>query len=218
MNDKTKGIIYLLGVGHGTPMFIELAEDCGYSIGGLYHYNDDRTGDVEHGYKILGSFDDLCRQKLHGKNFCLTMGDMTIKEAVSNRILNKGGLLPTLVHPSSSISRFASVSSNGVLICRGCEVNNDVVIDDGCVLWPHAMIDHDSHLGAYTFMGPKSYVGAYTLVESRAFIGQCSVLISGKAKYIGKESLVGAGSVVTKPVPDKTIIAGNPARILKHKL
>jgi acetyltransferase-like isoleucine patch superfamily enzyme len=66
-------------------------------------------------------------------------------------------------------------------------------------------------------MGPKAYVGAYTDVETKAFIGQCSVLISGKARHIGSEALIGAGSVVTKPVPEKAIVAGNPARILKYK-
>ena len=51
--------IYALGVGHGTPIFIELAEACGYKVGGLYHYNDARTGESDHGYIILGSFNDL---------------------------------------------------------------------------------------------------------------------------------------------------------------
>ena len=79
------------------------------------------------------------------------------------------------------------------------------------------MVSHDSHLFPYTFMGPKAYVGAYTDVETKAFIGQCSVLISGKARHIGSEALIRAGSVVTKPVPEKAIVAGNPARILKYK-
>lgn len=79
------------------------------------------------------------------------------------------------------------------------------------------MVSHDSHLFPYTFMGPKAYVGAYTDVETKAFIGQCSVLISGKARHIGSEALIGAGSVVTKPVPEKAVVAGNPARILKYK-
>lgn len=210
--------IYLLGVGHGTPLFIELAEVCGYHVAGLYHYNDDRTGLTDHGYKILGSFNDLFSNDLHGKNFCLTMGDMSIKQSVSQKILSFGGVIPTLIHPHSVVSRFASVSSCGVLICSGCEIHNDAIIDEGCVLWPHAMVDHDSHLGLYTFMGPKSYVGAYTNVDEKAFIGQCSVLISGKAKHIGKEALVGAGSVVTKPVLAKTIVAGNPAIILEQRI
>lgn len=79
------------------------------------------------------------------------------------------------------------------------------------------MVGHHAHLGPYTFMGPKSYVGAYTDVESEAFIGQCSVLISGKAQHIGHNALIGAGSVVTKPIPTKAVVAGNPAKIIKYK-
>ena len=43
--------IYVLGIGHNTPVFIDLAEICGYTIAGLYHYNDDRTGQVDHGFE-----------------------------------------------------------------------------------------------------------------------------------------------------------------------
>ena len=83
--------IYLLGIGHGTPIFMELAEACGYTIAGLYHYNDERTGEIDHGYKILGSFEDLFRSDIKGKLFCLTMGDMNTKTLVSKRLMAMGG-------------------------------------------------------------------------------------------------------------------------------
>ena len=38
--------IYALGIGHNTPVSIDLAESCGYKIAGLYHYNDTRTGEI----------------------------------------------------------------------------------------------------------------------------------------------------------------------------
>ncbi|GJG37461.1 transferase [Prevotella lacticifex] len=209
--------IYLLGVGHATPLFIELAEACGYHVAGLYHYNEDRTGETDHGFPILGSFADLLREDLTDKNFCLTMGDMAIKQSVSLNLIHRGGVIPSLIHPTAVISRFADVSPCGVLVDSYCEIDSNATVEEGCVLRPHAMVSHDSHLFPYTFMGPKAYVGAYTDVESKAFIGQCSVLVSGKAKHIGKDALVGAGSVVVKPVSDKAIVAGNPARILKYK-
>lgn len=83
--------IYLLGVGHATPLFIELAEACGYHVAGLYHYNEDRTGETDHGFTILGSFADLLREDLTGKNFFLTMGDMAIKQSVSLNLIHRGG-------------------------------------------------------------------------------------------------------------------------------
>lgn len=45
--------IYALGIGHNTPVFLDLAMACGYSIAGLYHYNSERTGELDHGYKSL---------------------------------------------------------------------------------------------------------------------------------------------------------------------
>ena len=54
--------IYALGIGRNTPVFIDLAEAYGYTIAGLYHYNDDRTGEYDHGFEILGSFEDLYKK------------------------------------------------------------------------------------------------------------------------------------------------------------
>lgn len=206
--------LFILGVGHATPLFIELAEACGYRIRGLYHYNDDRTGEIDHGFEILGSFENLLQSDIIGKQFVLTMGNMRIKKEVSEKILNKGGVLPSLIHPSSIISRFANISANGVLIASQCEVHSDAIIKEGCVLWPNVIIEHGSILSSYTFCGPKAYIGAYTSVGHQAFIGQCSVIISGKANSIGNYAVVGAAAVVTKPVLEDTTVLGNPARIL----
>lgn len=204
--------IFLLGVGHGTPLFIELAEACGYKVAGLYHFNDERTGEIDHGIKILGSFESLLKKRIEGERFILTMGDMSIKKEVSENILDSGGVLPTLIHPTAIISRFSRISDNGVLITSQCEVHSDSVIEEGCVLWPNVIVGHDSLLSPYTFCGPKAYIGAYTDVGEQVFVGQCSVIISGKVKSIGHKAIIGAGAVVTKPVADGITVIGNPAK------
>lgn len=43
------------------------------------------------------------------------------------------------------------------------------------------------------------------------------VIILGKVKRIGKGAIIGAGSVVTKPIPDYAIVAGNPAKIIRYR-
>ena len=45
--------IYALGVGHNTCVFIDLAEACGYTVLGLFHFNSYRTGDSDHGHHAL---------------------------------------------------------------------------------------------------------------------------------------------------------------------
>lgn len=51
-------------------------------------------------------------------------------------------------------------------------------------------------------------------IEDEAWIGANAVLVAGVR--IGKHSVVAAGSVVTKDVPDYAVVAGNPARIMKQ--
>jgi acetyltransferase-like isoleucine patch superfamily enzyme len=53
-----------------------------------------------------------------------------------------------------------------------------------------------------------------TLVKARASIGSGSTILS--KVVIGENAIVGAGSVVTKDVPNDTIVAGNPARVLRR--
>ena len=80
-------------------------------------------------------------------------------------------------------------------------------------------------------IGPESYVafgavilahdmtrGAYrdTRIGRRCFIGARSFILPGV--QIGDECIVGAGSVVTRDVPSRSIVAGNPARVIRSDI
>ena len=204
--------IYILGVGGATPVFMELAMACGYTVAGLYHYNGDRTGETDHGVPILGSFEDLYRSDLRGKVFMLSQGDMQIRSEATDRIKSLGGRIPTIIHPTAIVSPFADVSEEGVIICAGCIIQADVTIMSNAVLWDQVVVCHQSTLGHYSFAGPKALIGAHTVVDDFAFIGQDALLISGKVGKVGSHAIVGAGSVVVREVIARTVVSGNPAR------
>lgn len=209
--------IYVLGVGGSTPVFIDIAEACGYKIVGLYHYNGDRTGEYDHGYPILGSFEDLFHSNIRGKMFLLSQGDMKIRAEVTNKITKLGGIVPTLIHPTAIISRYAKVSEEGVVIGANCIVQADSVIKSNAVVWDMALVCHQTIIGNYCFVGPKALVGAHIVVNDFAFIGQDALLVSGKVGTMGANSLLGAGAVLTKALPSKVVAVGNPARIAPPK-
>lgn len=92
-----------------------------------------------------------------------------------------------------------------------------------------AKFDRTFPIGVH--VGPQSYVafdarilthdrtrGLYlhTRIGANCFIGGCSLILPGVE--IGDNCVVGAGSVVTRSVPPRSIVAGNPARIVRSDI
>ena len=83
-------------------------------------------------------------------------------------------------------------------------------MEDDCWIGPSVVVTNAKYPKA---PGVKDgLVGAH--IKQFSIIGANSTLLPGIT--IGKHSLVGAGSVVTKDVPDYAVVAGNPARIIKY--
>lgn len=205
--------IIILGVGHNTPVFIDLALDCGYRISAMYHYNNDLTGKVHSGYAVAGSFDDLFASSIAGKSFLLTMGNIQIRRELTERIIHYGGHLPTLVHPWAVVSRFARISPNGVIVNAFSHIQANTIIEDGVVILSGVIICHNNRIGKNSFIADKATIGAFTTIGTEVFFGQGSLSISNKVHFIGDGAFVGANSLLTKNVPSKSVVYGSPACI-----
>jgi len=105
---------------------------------------------------------------------------------------------------------------DGVFIGRGCEFNarktitigNGVLIASGCTF-----IDHDHGRNTDTGQINEDCPGAPIDVADGAWVGANSTILKGVR--IGRNSVVGAGSVVTKSIPDGEVWAGVPAARLR---
>lgn len=112
---------------------------------------------------------------------------------------------------------------------QNVNVGNNVTIGDYVKVQNNVSIYEGVTLEDYVFCGPSMVftnildpkckypqVGAQfyikTLVKEGASLGANSTIVCGNT--IGKHSLVGAGSVVTKDIPDYALVVGNPARII----
>jgi UDP-2-acetamido-3-amino-2,3-dideoxy-glucuronate N-acetyltransferase len=113
-------------------------------------------------------------------------------------------------------------------ICAHVFIENDVVIGDrvtikcGVQLWDGMRVGNDVFIGpnaTFTndlFPRSKKYPDKYlaTTIEAGASIGAGAVILPGLT--ISQEALVGAGATVTRSVPPRAIVVGNPARIIGY--
>lgn len=84
----------------------------------------------------------------------------------------------------------------------------------------HVMMGHDCYLitsnHKYLREGYDGYVDKDVLIDDHAWLGHRVTLLPGVT--VGKHAIVGAGSVVTKDVPDYAIVCGNPAKVIKYRI
>ncbi|HHX61234.1 MAG TPA: transferase [Epulopiscium sp.] len=210
---KTKEI-YILGVGNNTAVYIDLVEACGYTPVGLYHYNNDKTGEKLLGVPIIDCNDNLLKQDLRGKSFALSMGDNKLRASLSQQIRSKGGSIPTLIHPTAVVSKYAKIEES-VVIQANSVVQAGASIDQDSVISYNSSLSHNSKIGKSCYQAFGSTIGAYVNIQDNVLIGQGATIISGKVDYIGENSIIGAGSVVTKNVEANCVVAGNPAKVVK---
>ena len=114
------------------------------------------------------------------------------------------------VQKNARIGKNCKISSH-TFICEGVEV------EDGVFIGHNVTFINDLYPRATTSGGAlqteADWAVGKTLVKKGASIGSSSTLLSGIT--VGEHSIIGAGSVVTKDVPAYSIVAGNPARVLR---
>lgn len=99
---------------------------------------------------------------------------------------------------------------NKVTIKCGVQIWNGITLEDNVFIGPNVTFTND------IFPRSKIYpsISEQTIIEEGASIGANATILSGIV--IGKDAMVGAGSVVTRSVPPATIVAGNPAKIIGY--
>lgn len=130
-----------------------------------------------------------------------------------------------MISDKSNIFDSAKLGKN-IKVGAFSEIGRDVVIGDNCNISAGVFIPENTILENNVFVGPhvvftndknppsfgKWRSGNPTLVKSGASIGANSTILPNL--IIGKNSVVGAGAVVTKNVPDGVTVVGNPAKLL----
>ena len=112
----------------------------------------------------------------------------------------------------------------GVKIGSRCKISSHSFICEGVTIEDEVFIGHNVTFtndlypratnGGGALKAEEDWTCVPTVIKRGAAIGSGATLLCGIT--VGENSVVGAGSVVTRDVPANTVVAGNPARILKN--
>jgi len=115
------------------------------------------------------------------------------------------------IQKNASVGKRCKISSH-TFICEGVLIEDNVFVGHGVTFI------NDSYPRATTTEGNLQTEADWkverTVIRKGASIGSGATILANTT--IGENAIVGAGAVVTKDVPPNTIVAGNPAKFLRH--
>lgn len=171
------------------------------------------------GHMVAGDWEDI-RPVLEAENitdyFVETAGRNTGVPMLDVRRVNARIEPGAIIRDQVEIGDRAVIMM-GAILNIGAVVGPDTMIDMGAVLGGRATVGAHCHIGAGAVLAGVIEPASATpvVIEDDVLVGANAVIIEGVR--VGRGSVVAAGAVVIEDVPENVVVAGCPARIIKHK-
>jgi acetyltransferase EpsM len=205
-----KKVILLANSGHGFVM-TDTANEAGMELIGYAQLHEATNNPF--GLPYLGS--ETAENFVGWSNqaeYIIGIGDNTVREKIFNLMTSNSKTVRTLIHPSASISKKATIGA-GVFISSHVSVNVFATIGDNVILNTAAVIEHECSIGNSVHIGPGVVLAGNVKVGERTFIGANATVKQGVS--IGADVIIGAGAVIITDIPDRVTVVGNPGKIIK---
>tara|TARA_R110000823_G_scaffold268470_1_gene388336 strand:- start:117 stop:779 length:663 start_codon:yes stop_codon:yes gene_type:complete len=210
--------IVLIGGGDQAHYTIDIIHKEGkYKIVGIIDAQEE-IGSTKFGYKIIGRQDAIKEiavlYEIDGA--VISIGDNWTRYYVASQVKK---LVPDFkffnaIHPSCIIGEHTKFGE-GIVAMAGVIFNPRSTVGDHTFFATGAQVEHNCIIGNYASISAGSITGGYVELGDFAAI-TLGVTVFDRIK-IGKNSVVGAGSLVVKDLPDNVLVYGNPAKIIRKR-
>ncbi|MBI6908508.1 acetyltransferase [Pseudomonas palleroniana] len=195
--------------GHG-KVVADTAECCGWES--IEFFDDAWPGLSRNGaWNVVGDTVALLSVLHEYQGVLVAIGNNHIRQIKLDQLKALGATLVTLLHPDSTISRYATLGE-GTVVFAGAVVNADATVGPGAILNTGCSVDHDCLLGACVHISPGARLAGGVTIQDLSWVGIGACV--RQLVSIGSQVTIGAGAVVVADVPDKVTVAGVPAKLL----
>ena len=210
--------IVLIGGGNQSHYTIDIIHKEGkYNIVGIIDSIHD-VGSDRFGYKILGRQENL-KDIIEEHNVyggIISIGDNWIRHTIFQQIKNSipSFVFVNAIHPSVIIGENVEIGY-GVVMMAGCIINPKAKIGNFTFFATGAQVEHDCSIGDYASISAGSVTGGYVTLGKYSAI-TLGVTILDRLN-IGENTVVGAGSLVLKDLPNNVLAYGNPCKVIRKR-
>jgi sugar O-acyltransferase (sialic acid O-acetyltransferase NeuD family) len=210
--------IFVFGASDHARVIIDIIELVGkYKIVGLFDSYKPKGYRVA-GYEVLGDESDLVEvsQRWGLRQGIIGVGDNATRRRLGYTLR---AAIPeiefvTAVHPSATLSRSVNLGQ-GVLVMARCYVGLDTEVGEGAVIATNSIFEHDGVMGEYCTLGAGTTTGGHvTLGEGTAVCLGCTII---HGMRVGKNTVIGSGSIVINDIPSDVVAYGSPARVIRGR-
>jgi len=143
----------------------------------------------------------------------VSCGHMPLRAKLFARAVGLGLDVPTVISPAAFVHRTATVGRGGAVLA-GAIVHAFATVGQNFVAYSNAVVEHECVLGDNVYLGPNVSFCANCQVGANTFIATGASVICPR---LGSDVIVGAGAAVVDDVPDGSVVAGVPARVLRQR-
>lgn len=183
-----------------------------WNLLGFTDVDEARWGDTLKGKRILGN--DSCIKNYPGAYAVCAIGAARVRRRSVEQLLRvyPEVRFAVLVDPSAIVSDSAALG-DGTIVCAGAILTVDISIGRHCIIDTASTVGHDAVIHDFVTLYPSVNISGSTDIGECSEIGTGSQMIQGKR--VGKSTIVGAGSVIIRDLPDNCTAVGVPAKPIK---
>jgi sugar O-acyltransferase (sialic acid O-acetyltransferase NeuD family) len=175
-------------------------------------------GNRKHGHVVCGSVEDATElaESTGCRSFFVAVGDNFARWRIASLLSDMipGIEFPFIIHPSALLSNSARVGRGTVVTARAI-VSVNASVGDGCIVNVASAVNHDCRMDDFSSISGGVHLGGGAAIGFRSSVGVGATL--REKVMVGRDTVVGAGAVVTSNLPDNVVAYGVPAKVVRQR-